>query len=122
MKLLSAAIMAKIAVKGSSSGGAVGYVEIEGATPSIAAQDEMCYVCSSTVTSLTISSIPETGIFSIIFKAGSTAPQITGPACIVYRENDEVQASKWNEVSYSCFKIGNTQYCQGLIVSFDDPT
>ncbi|MBQ2454984.1 MAG: hypothetical protein II499_02715 [Firmicutes bacterium] len=122
MKLLSAAIMARIAAGGNGSGNSdTKYIAVTGATPSIAAVKDACYVCESTVTALTISSIPEEGIFEIIFKAGSTAPQITGPACIVYREYDEVTASKMNEVSYNCFKIGNTQYAQGMICPFDEP-
>lgn len=122
MKLLSAAIMARIAGNGNGNGGSGEYVDVTGATPSIAAEDEKCYVCSSTVTALTISSIPEKGLFSIIFKAGSTAPQITGPACIVYRDGNEVEKNKMNEISYNCFKVGNTQYCQGLMVAFDEPS
>ncbi len=109
-------------LNGSRSGGAESYVEVTGETPSIIAEAEKAYLCSAIVTALTISSIPEKGIFSIIFKAGSTPPQITGPACIVYWENNGVETDKMNEISYHCFKIGNDQYCQGLIASFDDPS
>ena len=121
MKLLSAAIMARIGSGNGSGGDNAAYVEVTGATPSIAAERNKIYVCSSTVTALTLSSLPEEGIFSIIFKAGSTAPQITAPSCLVYRENDEVTASKMNELNVNCFKIGNTQYAQGLICAFDEP-
>lgn len=121
MKLLSAAIMARIGSGNGSGGGGTSYVEVNGATPSIAAERGKAYLCTSTVTALTISSLPEEGIFSIIFKAGSTAPQITAPSCLVYREDDEVTASKMNELNVNCFKIGNTQFAQGLICAFDEP-
>lgn len=121
MKLLSAAILARIASGSGNGGNSTSYVEVTGATPSIAAAIDTTYVCTSTVTALTLSSLPEEGIFSIIFKAGSTAPQITAPSCLVYREDDEVTASKMNELNVNCFKIGNTQFAQGLICAFDEP-
>lgn len=124
MKLLSAAIMARIGSGNGSGGGNETYVEVTGATPSIAAERNKEYVCTSTVTALTISSLPEEGIFSIIFKAGSPVPQITAPSCLVYRENDnsdEVISSKMNELNVNCFKIGNTQYAQGIICAFNEP-
>ena len=102
------------------SGGTI-RVNVTGASPSIAAQDSRFYICDTTITALTISSIPDEGLFNILFKAGTTAPQITGPACISYREDDEVQASKWNEISYHCFKIGSKQFCQGMMGAVDGP-
>ena len=121
MKLLSAAIMARIASGNGSGGDSNSYVEVTGATPNIAAAKNKAYICTSTVTALTISSIPEEGVFEIIFMAGSTAPQITAPSCLVYREDDEVTASKMNELNVNCFKIGNTQFAQGIICAFDEP-
>lgn len=122
MSLLQALIAAKLS-DGRGEGGSdeTMYTYVTGASPSIAAQKNKFYICSSTITALTISSIPEEGLFNILFKADATAPQITGPACILYREDDEVQASKWNEISYNCFKIGNNQFCQGLMVAVDGP-
>lgn len=121
MKLLSAAIMARIGSGNGSGGGNADYVEVTGATPSIAAAKDTTYVCTSTVTALTLSSLPEEGLFEIIFKAGDTVPQITGPSCLVYRDSQEIAKNKMNELSFNCFKIGNTQYAQGLLAPFDEP-
>lgn len=120
MNLKEAVLTAKI-LRGSGDSGETIHVNVTGASPSIAAQKNQFYICNSTITALTISSIPDEGLFNILFKAGTTAPQITGPACISYREDDEVQASKWNEISYHCFKIGSAQFCQGLMVAVDGP-
>lgn len=121
MRLLSAAILARIASGSGNGGNSTSYVEVTGATPSIAAAEGTTYVCTSTVTALTISSIPEEGLFEIIFKAGDTVPQITGPSCLVYRDGNEIVKNKMNELSFNCFKIGNTQYAQGVIAPFDEP-
>jgi hypothetical protein len=103
------------------AGEAESYVDVLGATPAIAAESDVTYICTSTVTALTISSIPEEGIFAIIFKAGNTAPQITGPSCLVYRDGTEIVANKINELSVRCFKIGNMQCAQGLNAPFNEP-
>ena len=106
MNLKEAVLTAKI-MRGSGDSGETIHVNVTGAAPSIAAQDSRFYICDTTITALEISSIPDEGIFSVLFKAGSTA--------------DEVQASKWNEISYHCFKIGSEQFCQGMMGAVDGP-
>ncbi len=120
MNLKEAVLTAKI-MRGSGDSGETIHVNVTGASPSIAAQDSRFYICDTTITALEISSIPDEGIFSVLFKAGSTAPQITGPACITYRESDAIEPSKWNEINYHCFKIDNTQFCQGVMLAIEGP-
>lgn len=124
MNLLSAALVARIASGsgGGGGGGDVNFVEVEGTAPVINAESGTTYVCTSEVSDVTIADIPEEGTFEIIFAAGSTAPQISGPSCLVWKEDCEIETDKMNEINILCFQIGGNQYAQGVIAFFDIPT
>lgn len=123
MNLMSSVIMSKISGSGSGGGGGEDkYVHVAGTTPTIAAQKGTTYICDDTITALTLSSLPSEGGVHIVFAAGSTAPQITAPAYVVYREDDEITKNKINEVDIMCYQIGTDRYALGLICAFDAPT
>lgn len=58
-------------------------VAVSGTSPAIAAADSTVYICTSSLTSLTVSSLPATGLFGIVFASGSTAPELILPANII---------------------------------------
>lgn len=97
------------------------YTEVSGATPSIAAERGAVYLCTTQVTSLTLSSLPDEGFFVVIFEAGSTPPQISAPNYLVYRQGDEVEKNKINELNINCFKVGVDRFAQALMAAFDKP-
>ena len=73
---------------------------VTGATPSFAAQDNHIYKCG-TLTSLTLTSIPSTGSFTVIFTSGSTATTFTEPSGMVMPDNFSIAANTRYEINVS---------------------
>lgn len=73
---------------------------VTGATPSIAAEAGHVYKCGE-LTSLTISSFPATGEFTVIFTSGSTATTFTEPEGMVMPDGFEIAASTRYEINVS---------------------
>lgn len=61
-------------------------VDVTGATPTVTPENNKRYQCG-TLTSLTISTPPATGEYSIVFTSGATATTTTIPATILGLEN-----------------------------------
>lgn len=76
-----------------------GYVDtVSGATPTITPVAHHTYKCG-TLTSLTITSPPATGAYSIVFTSGSTATVTTIPATILGLENFSAEANTLYEIN-----------------------
>lgn len=71
---------------------------VTGATPTIAPADKNVYNCGE-LTSLTLSSPPATGAYSIVFTSGSTPTTITGATGIMGLESFTPAASTMYEIN-----------------------
>lgn len=71
---------------------------VTGATPTIAPADKNVYNCGE-ITSLTLSSPPATGAYSIVFTSGSTPTSITGATGILGLESFAPGASTMYEIN-----------------------
>ena len=67
----------------------------------LVAEDGYIYTCSNTLTSLTISSVPASGIFTIRFASGSTATTLTLPNTVTMPSGFSVEANKIYEICIS---------------------
>ena len=74
------------------------YVNVSGATPTIEPDDHHVYRCG-TLTSLTISTPPSTGSYSIVFTSGSTSTSTTIPSTILGLENFAAEANTMYEIN-----------------------
>lgn len=76
-----------------------GYVDtVSGATPTITPVDHHTYKCG-TLTSLTISSPPATGEYTIVFTSGATATTTTIPSTILGLESFAASANTLYEIN-----------------------
>ena len=73
---------------------------VTGATPTIAAAANTVYKCGE-ISSLTISSFPATGDFTVIFTSGATATTFTEPSGMVMPDGFSVEANKRYEINVS---------------------
>ena len=73
-------------------------VDVTGATPSVTPENNKRYQCG-TLTSLTISTPPATGEYSIVFTSGATATTTTIPATILGLENFAPEANTVYEIN-----------------------
>ena len=73
---------------------------VTGTTPSITAAANTIYKCGE-ITSLTISSFPATGEFTVIFTSGSTPTTFTEPSGMVMPDGFSVEANKRYEINVS---------------------
>ena len=71
---------------------------VSGSTPSIAAAANTIYTCGE-LTSLTISSIPATGEFTVVFESGSTATTVSLPATLKMPANYSIDANTLYELN-----------------------
>ena len=75
-------------------------VEVTGSTPSITAQADKRYICS-TVTSISITP-PESGMCDVVFTSGSTAAQLTIPNTVMlpgWFDPDSLEANTVYEIN-----------------------
>lgn len=75
------------------------HVVISGTAPNIVAQANTVYLCSETVTSLNVSSVPETGLFEIIFVSGSPAAELCLPDSVILQEDTRIKENHIYELS-----------------------
>lgn len=73
---------------------------VSGTTPSIAAEDNTIYECGE-LTSLTVSSIPQTGDFIIRFTSGATATTTSFPVGMKFPEAFAAEANTRYEINCS---------------------
>lgn len=73
---------------------------ISGTTATIAAAANTIYKCGE-LTALTISSIPESGEFTVMFTSGSTATVLTKPSGMILPDDFSVEANRRYEISVS---------------------
>jgi hypothetical protein len=73
---------------------------VTGATPSITAAANTIYKCGE-IASLTISSFPATGDFTVIFTSGSTPTTFTEPSGMVMPDGFSVEANTRYEINVS---------------------
>lgn len=114
MNLMDGIISAILTQKGraamsSPDGEAEHTVTVSGNTPSIAATDKTLYLCGKP-TSLTISSLPASGLFEIIFESGSAAPQIILPANVLLPGGLTIEAGYLYGVSIRVCEVCGTVY------------
>lgn len=76
---------------------------VSGATPSIAANDNTLYDCGE-LSTLTITSMPDNGLFTVLFASGATATQIVWPqdATVELPEGQTIEANRIYEMSVRC--------------------
>ena len=79
---------------------APGVVTDNSPTPSIAAAANTIYKFGE-ISSLTISSFPETGEFTVTFTSGSTATVLTEPSDMILPDDFSVEANRRYEISVS---------------------
>lgn len=98
-------------------------VTVSGATPTIQAADNTLYLFSSAVTSITVSSLPESGLFELVFLSGSTATEIIGPAgqSISLAEGCEIAADKVNDVSIRVCSVGGVTMALATVGTWEAP-
>ena len=84
---------------------------ITGATPSITAETNHIYKCGE-LTSLTISTFPANGDFTVIFTSGSTPTTFTEPEGMVMPDSFSVEANMRYEINVA----------DGYAVAFGWPT
>lgn len=65
----------------------------------LAAEDGYFYICSNTLTALTITSVPTNGAFTIRFASGSTATTVTLPNSVTMPSGFAVEANKIYEIN-----------------------
>lgn len=73
---------------------------ISGTTATIAASANTIYNCGE-LTALTISSVPASGAFTVIFTSGSTATVFTEPSGMTMPDGFSVEANKRYEINVS---------------------
>ena len=73
---------------------------VSGTTATITASANTIYKCGE-LTALTISSIPESGAFTVIFTSGSTETVFTEPSSMTMPDGFSVEANKRYEISVS---------------------
>lgn len=73
-------------------------VDITGATPTVTPENNKRYQCSE-LTSLTISTPPATGEYSIVFTSGATATTTTIPSTILGLEDFAAEANTMYEIN-----------------------
>lgn len=73
---------------------------ISGTTATISASANTIYKCGE-LSALTISSVPESGAFTVIFTSGSTATVFTEPSGMVLPDGFSLEANKRYEINVS---------------------
>lgn len=73
-------------------------VDVTGATPTVTPENNKRYQCG-TLTSLTVSTPPATGEYSIVFTSGATPTTTTIPATILGLENFAPEANTMYEIN-----------------------
>lgn len=88
---------------GGPGGGGETVVTVSGATPSIEAADNTLYDCGE-LSTLTITSMPDNGLFTVLFASGATATQIVWPqdATVELPEGQTIEANRIYELSVRC--------------------
>lgn len=80
-------------------------VVVTGTSPAFAAVNNTLYICSSGLTALTVSSLPASGLFEIVFASGSTAPELTLPANIILPNHVNIETDTVYELSVRVLSV-----------------
>ena len=108
MSLLDAVIAGKLGRANGDSGGEID-VSVSGASPTISPNDRTLYICGE-LTSLTLSGLPASGLFEIVFKSGSTATEVTLPANVLLPDGVSVEADTIYDISVRVCAVAGTTY------------
>lgn len=123
MNLMDGLFAAFLAKSGSSAatGGSGQTVAVSGSAPSIAAADNSTYVCGE-LTGLTVSSLPASGLFEIVFQSGSTATQVTLPENVLLPDSVSIEANSIYDVSIRVCAVGGSSYGLAAVQGWPVPT
>lgn len=103
-------IVAIMAAGIGKSGNAEKTVTVPGSSPTIAAMDNTLYVCSDAVTVLTVSALPESGLFEIVFQSGATAPDVSLPSSVILPDGLIIETSTIYDMSIRVCAIKGITY------------
>lgn len=119
------ALLALIGRNGEGGSGPSGEntVTVTGTTPTIQAADNTLYLFSDAVTSITISSLPASGLFELVFLSGSTATEIIGPTgqSISLADGCEIAADMVNDVSIRVCSVGGSVMALATVGTWEAP-
>lgn len=98
-------------------------VEVSGVSPTIQAADNTLYLFSDAVTSITISSLPASGLFELVFLSDATATEIIGPTgqSISLAEGCEIAADMVNDMSIRVCRVGGTVMALATVGTWEAP-
>ena len=99
MNYVESLILQRLAGMGSGSTAAEQTEAVSGTTPSVAAADNTLYICSAALTSLTVSSIPASGMFEIVFVSGASAAEVALPANVLLPDGVTIEANTVYDMS-----------------------
>lgn len=123
MDLMDAILAAKLSSSESGAGAGEKRVTVSGTSPEIAAEDNTLYLFAETVTSITISSMPSTGLFELVFLSGAAAPEIIGPTgqSISLAEGCEIAADMVNDMSIRVCTVAGTPIALATVGTWEAP-
>lgn len=96
-------------------------VSVSGATPSIAAEIDTAYICAAEVSSLTVTTGASSGIFEVVFKAGSTAPEITLPQNVLLPDGFDFDSDTYYDLSVRMCTVGGDSVGLAAVGSWPVP-
>lgn len=96
-------------------------VAVSGTTPAIAAADSTVYICASSLTSLTVSSLPASGVFGVVFASGSTVPELILPANITLPYGVRIEPNVIYELSVRVCDVDGQTVGLAAIQGWQEP-
>ena len=121
MNLLDVTI-GKALGSGSAGRAAETAAAVSGTTPRIAAEDRTLYLCGDAVTALTVTSLPASGLFEIVFACGAAAPQVTLPANVLLPDGVRIEADKIYDISIRVCSVDGTAWGLAAVQGWSVPS
>lgn len=99
-------------------------ITVSGTTPTIQAEDNAVYLFSDTVTSITIATMPTSGLFEMVFLSGSTATELIGPTGqpISLADGAEIAADMVNDMSIRVCTVGGATMALATVGTWEVST
>ena len=98
MNLLNALLLRRLAGSGAAEQ-TEALCQVNGTSPSIAAADKTLYLCTQPLSSLTLSSLPASGLFELVFAAGDSAPEVILPDNVLLPPEIRIRSSAVYDLS-----------------------